>query len=50
MAIDGHPINQYDDMISYLITHKSAGDTIVLTVIRDGQKQDVTLTLGKRPT
>ncbi len=50
VAIDGHPVNEYDDMISYLITHKSAGDTIVLTVVRDGQKQDITLTLGKRPT
>jgi S1-C subfamily serine protease len=49
VAIDGHPVNEYDDLISYLITHKSAGDTIVLTVIRDGQKQDINLTLGKRP-
>ena len=49
VAVDGNPVIQYDDLISYLITHKSAGDTIVLTVIRDGQKQDVTLTLGKRP-
>ncbi len=49
VAIDGHPVVQYDDLISYLITHKSAGDTITLTVIRDGQQQDVPLTLGKRP-
>ncbi|HEX8990271.1 MAG TPA: trypsin-like peptidase domain-containing protein [Anaerolineales bacterium] len=48
-AIDGHPVIQYDDLISYLITHKGAGDTVVLTVVRNGQKQDVTLTLGKRP-
>jgi S1-C subfamily serine protease len=49
VAIDGRPVIQYDDLISYLITHKSAGDTITLTVIRDGQQQDVPLTLGKRP-
>ncbi len=50
VAIDGHPVVQYDDLISYLITHKSPGDTIVLTVLRGDQKQDITLTLGKRPT
>jgi S1-C subfamily serine protease len=49
VAIDGRPVIQYDDLISYLVTHKSPGDTIVLTVIRGGQKQDIPLTLGKRP-
>jgi 2-alkenal reductase len=48
-AIDGHPVLQYDDLIAYLITHRSPGDKVVLTVIRDGQTQDVTVTLGKRP-
>ncbi len=50
VAVDGRPVIQYDDLISYLITQKSAGDTIVLTVIRDGQKLDLKLTLGKRPS
>ncbi len=49
VAIDGHPVIQYDDLISYLITNKSPGDTVVLTVIRDGQKMDISLKLGKRP-
>jgi S1-C subfamily serine protease len=49
VAIDGRPVIQYDDLISYLVTHKSPGDTVTLTVIRDGQKQDIPLTLGKRP-
>ncbi len=49
IAIDGHPVIQYDDLISYLITHKSPGDTVVLTVLRGDQKQDITLTLVKRP-
>jgi 2-alkenal reductase len=50
VAIDGHPVIQYDDLISYLITHKSPGETITLTVIRDGQKQDLQLKLGSRPS
>ena len=49
VAVDGRPVIQYDDLISYLVTQKGAGDTIVLTVIRAGQKQDIPLTLGKRP-
>ena len=49
VGIDGRPVIQYDDLISYLVTHKSPGDKVVLTIIRDGQKQDVPLTLGKRP-
>ena len=49
IAIDGRPVIQYDDLISYLITHKSPGDTIVLTIIRNGQQQDINLTLGSRP-
>src|SRR5512140_302415 len=49
IAVDGHPVIEYDDLISYLVTHKSPGDTIVLTVVRDGQKQDLPLKLGGRP-
>ena len=49
IAIDGHPVQQFDDMLSYLIENKSAGDTVTLTVLRGTQKQDVTITLGKRP-
>ena len=50
IAVDGHPILQYDDLISYLVTHRSPGDIITLTVLRGDQKQDIKLTLGKRPS
>jgi S1-C subfamily serine protease len=48
-AIDGQPIDTFDELLSYLTTHKSPGDTVVLTVLRDGQPTDVTVTLEKRP-
>lgn len=48
-AIDGRAIATFDQLLSYLITNKSPGDPIVLTILRDGQTQDVTITLGKRP-
>ncbi len=49
IAFDGMPVNTFDELLSYLITSKSPGDTVVLTVIRDGQQVDLTVTLGERP-
>ena len=49
IAFDGKPVNTFDDLLSFLITSKSPGDTVVLTVLRDGQQMDVTVTLGERP-
>ncbi|HEX9332641.1 MAG TPA: trypsin-like peptidase domain-containing protein, partial [Anaerolineales bacterium] len=48
-AIDGQPVATFDDLLSYLTTNKSPGDTVVLTVLRDGQSMDITITLDKRP-
>lgn len=49
IAIDGRPVMQFDDLLAYLIENKSPGDKVVLTVLRGSQKQDITVTLGKRP-
>lgn len=49
VAVDGHPVLIYGDIISYIFLHKSPGDTIVLTVIRNGVEKEVPLILGKRP-
>ncbi|PWH12186.1 MAG: hypothetical protein DDG60_14180 [Anaerolineae bacterium] len=49
VAMDGVPIKNFDDLLRYLINNKSPGDTLVLTVLRDNQKLDITLTLDKRP-
>ena len=48
-AIDGQPIATFDQLLSYLVTNKSPGDSVVLTVLRDGQSMDITVTLGRRP-
>jgi 2-alkenal reductase len=48
-AIDGQPIATFDALLGYLTTNKSPGDTVVLTILRDGQTMDVTVTLGARP-
>ncbi|HSG41716.1 MAG TPA: trypsin-like peptidase domain-containing protein [Anaerolineales bacterium] len=49
VAFDGKPVTTFDELLSFLITSKSPGDTVVLTVIRDGQQVDITVTLGDRP-
>ncbi len=49
IALDGQPVLQYDDLLAYLIVNKSPGDKVVITVLRGSQKQDITVTLGKRP-
>ena len=49
IAIDGRPVLQYDDLIAYLITKKSPGEDVVLTVVRDAETVDITVKLEERP-
>jgi 2-alkenal reductase len=49
IAFDGKPVSTFDQLLSYLITDKSPGDTVILSVYRDGQPLDITVTLGERP-
>jgi 2-alkenal reductase len=49
IALDGMPIKTFDELLRYLITHKSPGDTVTLTILRGDETLDVTITLGKRP-
>jgi S1-C subfamily serine protease len=48
-AIDGVEVRDFNEMITYLIYHKSPGDKVIMTVLRDNQVIDVELILGKRP-
>jgi 2-alkenal reductase len=48
-AIDGRPIVNFDQLLSYLLSNKSPGEAVVLSILREGQPQDVTITLGERP-
>ena len=48
-AIDGRPIQTFDDLLRYLINHKSPGDKVTLTVLRGEQSVDIVVTLDKRP-
>jgi S1-C subfamily serine protease len=47
-AIDGQAIDQEHPLDLVLLTH-APGDTVTLTVLRDGASQSIDLTLGTRP-
>jgi 2-alkenal reductase len=49
IAADGQPIQLFDDLLGYLLLHKSPGDTIVLTILRGGEQMDIEVVLGTRP-
>jgi S1-C subfamily serine protease len=48
-AIDGQPINTFDDVLVYIALQTSPGQTVTLTIIRDGNYQDVQVKLEPRP-
>ncbi len=49
VQIDDATINTFADLNAYLVFHTEVGDTIDITVIRDGKTVEVPLTLGARP-
>jgi len=49
IAIDGKTVYQFGDLLSYLLNHKSPGDKITLTILRNGQEMQLDLVLGSRP-
>jgi 2-alkenal reductase len=48
-AIDGQPVKTFDDMLIYVALNTSPRQPVVLTILRDGEYQDVTVTLEPRP-
>jgi len=49
IAIDQVEVKRFDDVVNYLAGHTSVGDTITLTVIRDGGQVQLSVTLEERP-
>jgi 2-alkenal reductase len=49
VAIDGRPIDDFSDLNRFLVLEAEVGQTIDLTVIRDGETLHLPLTLGVRP-
>jgi photosystem II stability/assembly factor-like uncharacterized protein len=47
-AADKKPIGKYEELAEQIRTHK-VGDKITLTIVRDKETRDLTVTLGRRP-
>lgn len=49
VAVDGNDVKNFDDVIGYLARSTRAGQKVSVTVLRDGKRQTLTVTLGERP-
>jgi len=49
IAVNGQSIASPDDLISYLVFEAEVGQTVTLTIIREGEQIELPLTLGERP-
>ena len=49
VSIDNQSIRSGEDLASYLLTETRPGEEVTLTIIRDGERQKVNVTLGERP-
>jgi S1-C subfamily serine protease len=48
-AIEAEPLADMKGLTVYLETETQVGDTVAVTIIRDGQQQDLQMTLAERP-
>lgn len=48
VALDGQPMYSRDDLLIYLEDHFRPGDSVTVTVMRDGQPREVQVVLGSR--
>ncbi len=49
VAVDGQPVKDWDELEDYLELEKQVGDTVTLTILRDGQEMQVEVTLEEAP-
>lgn len=50
IAIDDQPVNGMDDIIAYLSRSTEVGQTVTLTVLRNGRETTIDVTLQARPS
>jgi S1-C subfamily serine protease len=49
IAVDGQQVRTLGEFSAYLALNTSPDQTVTLTVVRDGERRDVSLTLAERP-
>ncbi len=48
-ALDGNPVRDFSEMITYLVAHTQVGQAVTVTVLRAGKEINLQLTIGARP-
>ena len=48
-ALNGTAMTTSKEFVAYLETETQVGDTVAVTIVRDGEEQTVQVTLGERP-
>jgi len=48
-GIDNLTVVEFDDLLGYIVQQTRIGQQVTLTILRDGQQQTLSLTLGERP-
>ncbi|MBK8431110.1 MAG: PDZ domain-containing protein [Chloroflexi bacterium] len=49
VGIDDEVVNSFSDLISYLVFETEVGQTVTLTILRDGEEIELPVELGARP-
>lgn len=49
IAINGEPVTSFRDLTVYLETETQVGDTVEVTIVRNGERRNVQATLAERP-
>jgi len=49
VAVNDQPVDNFEDLTVYLETQTTVGDTVQLTIIRDGEEQTLSVSLDERP-
>jgi 2-alkenal reductase len=49
IAIDGTPVRNFAELLSYLINNTEVGQDVALTVLRQGEELELRLTIAARP-
>jgi serine protease Do len=49
LKIDDQDVRKIEDILTYLERYEHVGDTVQLTILRDGKPQNITITLTARP-
>jgi serine protease Do len=50
VGVDGQPVKSFEDLIAYLANSTEVGQTITLSVLRNGNETQIDLTLAARPS